>query len=139
MDVIHNALCDIADILQVKLKWDEQQSKIKLAHRRTVYLAGLSFKLSLSCVSTHIFDNRFFIIIPVKGNLAFLLDVPVGTPSYPTMLHFLDLGKMESPKNLLENMETTSAEACIRTVFPAIAKSFYFDNKIAKWRPIVGN
>jgi len=136
MDVIHNALCDIADILQTKLKWDEQHSKITLAHKRTIHLAGLLFKLSLSCASTRIFDSRLFTIIPVKGNLALLLDIPVGTSSYQAMLHFLDLGKMENPKNLLEDMKAISAEDCIKRMFPAIAKSFYFDDVIGKWQPV---
>jgi len=139
MDVIRNALCDIADILQVKLKWDEQNSKITLAHKHTIHLAGLSFNLFLSCVSTRIFGNRFFAIIPVKGNLAFLLDVPVGRSSYPAMLHFLNLGKMENPKNFLENMEDISAESCVKAIFPAIARSFYFDNQLTKWQPITRN
>jgi len=139
MDVIHNTLCEIADILQIKFKWDEQQSKIILAHRRTIHLAGLSFKLSLSCASTRIFGNRIFTIIPVKGNMALLLDVPLGTSSYPTMLHFLDLGKMENLKNFLEDMEATSAESCVKAIFPAIARSFYFDNQLTKWQPITRN
>jgi len=135
-EALHKTLGNMADILQVKFKYDAQSFKIEMLGKRTIHLAGLSFRLYLSCVSTRILDNRLFAIITVKGNLALLLDVPVKD-SYPVTLHFLNLAKMDKPDNLLEMMDATRMRDGLNHLFPAIAASFYFDDIQGRWQPVM--
>jgi len=136
MDLVHNALCQVADILQIKFQWDEYRLKIKSKASRTFHPSGLTFSMPLSFPSSRIFETRFLTIIHLKGKLALLLDVPVEIPSYYTMLHYLDLGATGDPENLLGTMECSDERDCMEQLFPAIVKSFYFDTAKDMWQPV---
>jgi|GEM_PF-6077897 len=136
MDLVYNALCQVADILQIKFQWDEYNLKIKSKARRTFHPSDLTFSMPLSFPSSRIFETRFLTIIHLKGKLALLLDVPIELSSYYTMLHFFDLGATGDPENFLEGMKCTDERDCIDQLFPAIVKSFYFDSATDMWQPV---
>jgi len=119
----------LADALGMNLDVGEM---INGSASRIVKVGPLAMMMKCEVVSSQLSaEHGYFVILRMRGNLALFMSAKSSRDFDQMTLHLLNVAKMDSPTNWLEERPVLTVDEASAQLKPAIVKSFV---KVAKNR-----